>query len=247
MNKATAVTVALIAVTGCGGSRHPSGTAAPAHSSSTSNSPAASPTHIPLGPTPTVVTNYLARTARRVDFPVPVPQRFPALPASKTVGGSERTPRKPNVYMGTFNNFAFKGTDGGHVLLGGQRRPFSLRGHAGQSWPRPGQPQPNKALSLPTRSRSVPIKGGGRFQQEKPAHILRRATVHATPALVLKAPPYPLGLIHGGHIIVIWNQDGHGYLVSIHFADATTPSGTATLADRVNAALDIATSTTTQR
>jgi hypothetical protein len=175
-----------------------------------------------------------------------VPERFPTLPSSKTVGGGERTPGKPDVYMGTFNDFAFKGTDGGHVLLGGQRAPFSLRGRAGQSWPRPGEPLPAPALSLPTRSRSVPVKGGGRFQQEKPARILRRTTVHRLAALVLKAPPYPLGLIHGGHIVVIWNQDHHGYLVSVHFESASTPGGTPTLVDRVTAALSIADSTTTQ-
>ncbi|MGI8757087.1 MAG: hypothetical protein ACR2MB_14785 [Acidimicrobiales bacterium] len=212
MKRAATITVALIALialialAGCGGSGHAGDPATPAHVSSTATSPTRSQTAIPLGPTPTVVTNYLAGTARHLDFPAVVPERFPVLPASKTVGGRDRTPRKPNVYMGTFNNFAFNGGDGGHVLLGGQRAPFSLQGHAGQRWPRPGQPPPNRALSLPTRSRSVPIKGGGRFQQEKPARILRSATVHGTRALVLKAPPYPLGLIHGGHVIVIWNK-----------------------------------------
>ncbi len=133
------------------------------------------------------------------------------------------------------------------MLLGGQHAAFSLRGRAGEAWPRPGQPQPDRALSLPTRFRSVAIQGGGRFQQEKPARILRGATVHGLRALVLKAPPYPLGLIHGGHVIVIWNERRHGYLVSVHFASARTPSGSATLADRVTAALTIADSATPHR
>lgn len=129
---ALAIAATVVGLAGCG-SGHASDTATSIAASSTRTSPTPSRTTIPLGPTPTVVTTYTERTARRVEFAVLAPKRFPTLPSSKTVGGSEQTAGTPNAYMGTFNNFAFKGTDGGHVLIGGQRAPFSLRGRAGQS------------------------------------------------------------------------------------------------------------------
>lgn len=247
MNELLVCSCVLLTLAGCGRATTANEHTARAHErpASTRSTPAQGT--IPLGPPPEIVEKYIRRTAARVNFPVLLPQRFPSLPSSKTVGGSERTTGSASVYMGTFNNFAFKGVDGGHILLGGQRRRLSLQGRPGQSWPRPGRARPNPGLSLPTRFRSVPIEGGGRFQQEKPARILRRATVNGRPALILKAPPFPLGLIHGSHVIVIWNQRRHGYLVSLHFESARTPDGTPRLADRIAAALGIAESTVVQR
>jgi hypothetical protein len=47
----------------------------------------------------------------------------------------------------------------------------------------------------------------------------------------------------GGHVIVLWNWQHHGYMLSFHFASA--PDGTAyTLRERVAAALEIARSCT---
>jgi hypothetical protein len=47
----------------------------------------------------------------------------------------------------------------------------------------------------------------------------------------------------GGHVIVLWNRQHHGYMLSFHFASG--PGGTAyPLADRVKAALAIARSST---
>jgi len=33
---------------------------------------------------------------------------------------------------------------------------------------------------------------------------------------VLRNPPYPAGGIHGGHVSVVWNAGGAGYVVSGH-------------------------------
>ncbi len=45
----------------------------------------------------------------------------------------------------------------------------------------------------------------------------------------------------GGHVIVLWNRQQHGYMLSLHFDGA--PNGRAyTLADRVSAALRVASS-----
>jgi hypothetical protein len=47
----------------------------------------------------------------------------------------------------------------------------------------------------------------------------------------------------GGHVIVVWNRQHHGYMLSFHFASA--PDGTAyPLRERVAAALAIARSST---
>ena len=39
------------------------------------------------------------------------------------------------------------------------------------------------------------------------------------PALLIQVAHYPRGGIHGGHIAVVWNQNGNGYVVSLHFTE----------------------------
>lgn len=104
-----------------------------------------------------------------------------------------------------------------HVMLGGSARGITLAGAPGERWIRPHQALPAVALRLPDRRRATPIRGGGTFVQELPSHVVRRASVHGRPALVLRAPPYPRGGIQGGHVIVVWNEGGRGYSVSLHF------------------------------
>jgi hypothetical protein len=87
------------------------------------------------------------------------------------------------------------------------------------------------------------MQGGGRYVALRPAQILRRATVDAHVALILVAPPYPDGGFMGGHVIILWNQQHHGYMLSFHFA--TGPSGRSyTRDERVAAALEMARSFT---
>jgi Cft2 family RNA processing exonuclease len=72
--------------------------------------------------------------------------------------------------------------------------------------------------------------------------LARRTTVRGRPAIVVRSQPYPAGGIHGGHVIVLWNQNGHGYLVSLHYAGGREKY---TVRERTSAARAIATSTTT--
>ena len=65
--------VALVGLSGCGGAGHPTGPLTVTRAV------------VPLGSTPIVVADYAARAARRVDFPVLVPERFPALGSSRVV------------------------------------------------------------------------------------------------------------------------------------------------------------------
>ncbi len=118
--------------------------------------------------------------------------------------------RAAGYYWASFNDAAgFPRGDQGHLVLGGERRPFSLAGRPGDTWPRPGAARPAPQLPLP-RLITVPQHGGGTYVDQRPARVLRHARVDGVPALVLAAPAYPQGGLMGGHVIVLWNADGHG-------------------------------------
>ena len=67
-------------------------------------------------------------------------------------------------------------------------------------------------------------RSGGTFVQQLPARRIATARVHGTPATVLREPPYPTGGIHGDHVLVLWNERGHGYLVSVHGERLSRPA-----------------------
>ncbi len=92
-----------------------------------------------------------------------------------------------------------------HVLFGGQRRPFP-----------PGFEGGGGELRVTTRLETTPIAGGGRFVVSRPTRRVGSTRIHGRPAAVMRAPAYPRGGIHGDHAIVMWNEGGHGYLVSAH-------------------------------
>jgi hypothetical protein len=97
-----------------------------------------------------------------------------------------------------------------HVLLGGQEKPFPAGFEGG-----------GRRLRVTTRRVTTPIFKGGeptgrRFVVTRPTRRVGTTRIHGQPAGILRAPPYPKGGIHGGHSIVMWNENGHGYLVSTH-------------------------------
>ena len=195
---------------------------------------------VPLGARPAAVTRFCLDRARRDKFTVLCPTRYPRTSQSEvTPSGSSLL--GPSFYWASFNDAAgFGNGDNGHLVFGGQRPPFSLAGSPSQTWPRPGEARPVKQLNLP-RLLMTPMQDGRQYVAQRPARILRRATVHARPALILVAEPYPLGGFMGGHVIVLWNRQQHGYMLSLHFDAA--PNGRAySLADRVTAALQVASS-----
>jgi hypothetical protein len=192
---------------------------------------------IALGTSPGVVVSFCRERARRRTFVVLCPTRYPTAGGSQ-VTNSGQSLLGPSFYWASFNDTSGV-ADNGHLILGGQRPPFSLVGTPGQLWPRPGQPHPVQQLNVP-RWRFTPNQGGGRYVAQRPATVLRDATVGGQPALVLVAPPYPDGGLMGGHVIVVWNSGGHGYLLSLHFEAA--PGRTYTLAERTAAALAVANS-----
>jgi hypothetical protein len=193
---------------------------------------AAAGTPIPISPTPAAVQHVCAERVRLHKFAVLCPTSYPhAHDSSVTVSGLVL--RGPSFYWASFNDSSgFPEADGGHLILGGQREPFSLVGLRGQTWPRPGQPHPVLQLPLP-RLLTSPMHGGKTYVAQRPARILMHAQVNGDPALVLTAAPYPAGGISSGHMIVLWNWHTHGYLLSLHFASYA-------MATRIATALTIA-------
>jgi hypothetical protein len=193
---------------------------------------------LPLGATPSVVRHFCVQRARRRKFTVLCPTRYPRV-SSSVVTPSGASLLGPSFYWASFNDAAgFDDGDGGHLILGGQRPLFSLAGSPGQGWPLSGQPRPVSQLNLP-RLITTPKTGGGLYVAERPARILRRTAVLGQSALVLVSAPYPGGGFMGGHVIVLWNADGHGYVLSLHY-DGRRSGIAYTQAERVAAALAIA-------
>ncbi len=194
-------------------------------------------TAIPLRPTPRTVTAFCSERARLGKFVVLCPTRYPLVRNSQvTVSGSALL--GPSFYWASFNDAAGFDDDNGHLILGGQRPPFSLAGSPKATWPRPGQPHPVQQLGLP-RLFTTPMQGGGTYVARRPARIHARAMVGGTGALILLAPPYPEGGFMGGHVIVLWNWQRHGYMLSFHFGSSRAEH-VYTLAERVAAALAVA-------
>jgi hypothetical protein len=187
---------------------------------------------IPLSSAPRAVQKACSERAQLHKFAVLCPTRYPRTRDSNVIV-SGVVFRGPSFYWASFNDsVGFPEADGGHLILGGQREPFSLVGLPGQTWPRPGQPRPVIQLPLP-RLLTTPMQGGKTYVAQRPARILMHARVNGGPALVLTAASYPGGGISSGHVIVLWNWHGHGYLISLHFASYS-------IATRVAAALTIA-------
>jgi hypothetical protein len=184
----------------------------------------ASDTAIRLGPTPAKVMRTCRELQRRQSAPCPL--RFPRTRGTR-VEVQSLTPLGYRGYLASFNVGGFASDDGGHVLLAAQPRPLELSGRVNGGWPAPGD-APDAQLRLRAR-------GGFR--------VVERTTVGAARALVVRAPPYPAGGVHGGHVIVLWNRRGRGYVVSLHFTDHRDPSHYPERA-RVAAALSIARSMT---
>jgi hypothetical protein len=185
------------------------------------------PPPLTLGPRPRAVD----RACRRVQL-TSCPARWPLRAGSRPRGG--RDYGRAGAHLLSFSDFAIEG-EGGHVMIGERPARYDLRGRPGEPFAR----RRRDPLRIPSRHRSVRNPGHARFVTESPARILRRATVRGRPALVLEAPPYPRGGIHGDHAIVAWNEGGRGRLVSLHFHDAFDP-GRYDRDDRIAAALTVA-------
>lgn len=95
-----------------------------------------------------------------------------------------------------------------HVLVGGACVPFAL-GADGGHW----------AVDPPTSLRlagSPPLVLGQPPRVTRP-HVLRELRVRGHAGLLLRSDPFPEGGLHGGHYALVWNEDGHGHAISVHY------------------------------
>lgn len=127
-----------------------------------------------------------------------------------------------------------------HLLVGQTPGELVLFGARGQPWPQTGLTAgyaPIRALRIPVRTETVASGSGRRLVKARRPTVLRPALVGTHPALVLRSAPYPLGDIHSGHILVVWNAAGDGHLLSLHYDGAP-------LRSRIRAAIAAAASVT---
>lgn len=154
---------------------------------------------------PTAITNACAQAAAHAAFAVQCPARWPSY---RGRGGPKARlfEKASDVYLvDVGNGFSRRGGHVFHLLLGGQRHSFGR-------WPASVDPD----LRITTRKVTIPQRGGGTSVSQLPARRIATARVRGAQAVVMRAPPYPAGGLHGGHVVVLWSQDGHGYLVSVH-------------------------------
>jgi hypothetical protein len=159
---------------------------------------------------PPSVTRSCRAGAGRVAFALLCPASWPAVPASDTPQ-LRWMALGPGAYLlNAFNGLDDRSPHVFHLLVGGQQHVF------GVDWR-----QIDPALRVTTRLVRVPVVGGGTFVQQRPARRIAETTVDGAPAVVLREPPYPQGGLQGGHVLVLWNRAGHGYLTSVHGAGMT--------------------------
>jgi hypothetical protein len=192
----------------------------------TRDAPPASPEPrggIPLAPAPRVVVSFCKKTRKPVPVlcPTVFPRRAPPAPPPdrRDLSGRDFTPSRYAGYLVNFNDPRARTRDLGHVVLAAQPRRFSLDGAPGADWPRAGQ-RPDAEMRIGAAGT-----------------VVRRTAVHGRPAIVVRSKPYPAGGIHGGHVVVAWNEGGDGYLVSLHYIGGRERYDEA---QRIGAALTIA-------
>jgi hypothetical protein len=175
---------------GCGGDHAPT----PTHSSGP---------RLPVAPI--AIKKACTRAAPATAVPVLCPTRWPS-PSGRGAPKARLFSEVSDVYLiNVENGFSRRGEHIFHLIVGGQAQPFGR-------WPAGVDPD----LRVTTRKVVIPQRGGGRFVQQLPARRIATARVHGARAAVMQEPPYPAGGLHGGHVVVLWSEAGHGYLVSVH-------------------------------
>lgn len=200
--RAVALAVAVLAAAGSWGC----GAEAP--------SPAAGRPPAETRPATAQFTAACAREAGRVSLAVLCPARLPDSGYEPARGFGD----PPCAYLVNLEprNMTERPGSVFHLLIGGRCRPWDLRTR-GRSWP--AEPRSATGDGDLRLVGSEPLRPGESALEEAERvglRVLRAARVGAAPALVLRNPPYPAGGIHGGHVSVVWNAGGAGYVVSGH-------------------------------
>jgi hypothetical protein len=163
---------------------------------------------------PRSVVGRCAAEAPRRDIPVLCPTR---LPNARGFARYQTLAHSRSEYLTDLQGSG----DPFHVLAGGRRGRFSLTTTTDGRWP-VEVPAPS-ATCCATAPRDLGLIGarpGERSDTWESVRLklLRRTAVAQQHALLLTAADYPDGGIHGGHLVVVWNQGDAGYALSMHFA-----------------------------
>jgi hypothetical protein len=98
-----------------------------------------------------------------------------------------------------------------HVVLGGSCDPLPLSA-PGARWPVDPLKSLRGVATPPLQSGQTPDQ----VTLRRPV-VLRAVTVRGRTGRLLQFDPRPPGGLHGGHYGLAWNEDGHGYLLSLHY------------------------------
>jgi hypothetical protein len=101
-----------------------------------------------------------------------------------------------------------------HVVLGGSCAGLPL-GRPGTRWAVDPLASLRAVATPPLQSGQTPDQ----VTLRRPV-VLRRLRVRGQPGMLLQFDARPPGGLHGGHVGLAWNEGGHGYLLSVHYATA---------------------------
>jgi hypothetical protein len=186
-----------IGIAACGGTA--TSTSAPvAHTSSTESGAT-------VIKAPAAVGAVCGKLTQSVSFTVMCPTAWPRTVAAGEPQVGVLATTQTTYLVNAFNGLMDHSAHIFHMLFGGQDKPF-----------RADLASIDPGLRVTTRNVRIPITGGGTFVQQLAVRYIGSTTVHDKRARVLQEPPYPQGGLQGGHVLVLWNESGHGYLVSVH-------------------------------
>ena len=104
-----------------------------------------------------------------------------------------------------------------HMIVGGQCRPLPLTTLPDRRWPRSTRAV-DRALALVGAGSLTPGDPPDRRPPPVRPRVIVRTTVAGEKALVLAFDRYPAaGTVHGGHQAIVWNKNGAGLALSVHF------------------------------
>lgn len=98
-----------------------------------------------------------------------------------------------------------------HVMIGGAIQNYSTRTR-GNRWPSVF-PVDDPLRLVPEQ----PLRPGQNTPRRERVQVLARTTIGRASIVVLQQPDYPLGGLHGGHVVALATQARTSYVVSLHF------------------------------
>ena len=154
---------------------------------------------------PAAVGAFCSKLTQSVSFTVMCPTAWPRTAAAGDPQVGVLATTQTTYLVNAFNGVSDHSAHIFHLLFGGQNTPFGT-----------GHGSIDAGLRVTTRDVRIPMTGGGTFVQQLAVRYISSTIVHHRRATVLQEPPYPQGGVQGGHVLVLWNESGHGYLVSVH-------------------------------